>query len=79
MSDSIVDYDNTCQSVGERIQDGDHLVKAAVAEYATCKTWRGVSRKALVLRDKAVRQEKFLCALIHDTIHNNAQREIENE
>lgn len=74
----ILDYDNTCESIGVRIQDSDHLMKAAVNEYKTCTTWRGISRKALVLRDKAVRQEKFLVALIHDTIHNDAQREIEN-
>ncbi len=75
---SPVDYDNVCESVGVRIQDGDHLVKDAVEQYKTCSSWRGVGRKALVLRDQAVRQERFLVALIHDTIHNDAQREIEN-
>jgi hypothetical protein len=71
-------YDSTCESVGTRVQDGDHLIRAAVKAYDTCATWRGISRKALVLRDKAVRQEKFLVAFIHDTIHNDAQRELEN-
>lgn len=79
VTEPLVDYDNTCESVGVRLQDGDHLVKAAVSEYATCKTARDVKRKAIVLRDMAVQQGKFLAALIYDTIYNDAQREIENE
>jgi hypothetical protein len=75
---NLVDYDNTCQSVGERVQDGDHLVRAALTWYEKCKSWKGVATKALYCRDKAVKEQKFLLALIHDTIHNDAQREIEN-
>jgi hypothetical protein len=74
----ILDYDNTCESIGTRVRDGDHLVKEAIKEYKTCKTWHGVAEWALVLRDKAVREEKFLVALIHDTIAADAQREVEN-
>lgn len=74
----LVDYDNTCASVGVRIQDGDHLVRQATSHYATCPTWEDVACQALRLRNDAVVQGQFLTALIHDTIHNDAQREIEN-
>jgi len=75
---SLVTQGVTEESVQNRLLDGSHLIRDAAAAYKTCTTWRGIARKALVLRDKAVRQQKFLVALIHDTIHNDAQREIEN-
>jgi len=79
MSDKAPDYDNICERVGVRIQEGDHLVKAAVAGYAGCKTYKAVINRAEQERAKAVREEKFLVALIHDEIIRDAENSLEAE
>lgn len=79
MSDCAPDYDNICESLGVRIQDADHLVKAVVAGYAKCKTYKAVINRATQERSKAVSEEKFMHALIHDEILRDAERELENQ
>ena len=79
MSDKAPDYDNICERIGTRIQDGDHLVKAAVGACAKCKTHKAVIRFAEQMRGGAVREEKFMLALVYDEIIRDAERELENQ
>lgn len=79
MSNAAPDYDNICEKLGERIQDADHLVKTAVALCAKCKTHKAVINFAEQMRGGAVREEKFMVALIYDEIIRDAERELENQ
>lgn len=76
-----VDYDNLAEAVGLRIQDGDHITKDVCRLLNACtgKTLRGVRRRAKTMRARAVKDEKYLRALIIDTAIQQLNDEIENQ
>jgi hypothetical protein len=75
----MIDYDELCEAVGVRVQDGDHLVRQVVSSLQQCKSAQHAIKKATQHRASCVREEKFLMALIYDTAIRRFELEIENE